>query len=87
MSGLENRYPTLKDASEVLAEMVARGLGGLPLQVIVAPPSTLLALARNAGHEVGGKPALMLEFSNDSGRFPVCVVSAELPTPQLGALQ
>lgn len=78
MSGRpENEFPTVADLYEVLAELVATGFAALPVQVVVAPDSTLQALARHAGAKDDDKPALMIEFESAEGRIPVSFISTE----------
>lgn len=69
----EDRFPTIKDAAKVLADLVDAGYGDLPVQIIAAPDTTVQALAKAAG-DVGGKPAIMLEYGGGD-RLPVCVIS------------
>lgn len=75
----ENEFPTIGDLHEVLADMVKRGLGALPVQVLVVPDSTLQALARQMVPDGPKLAAAMMEFSPDEGshRIPVSFVSAE----------
>lgn len=75
MSRPENEFPTIQDVHAVLADLIDRGLGGLPVQVLVCPDSTMQALARDAGAKDDAKPALLIEFDGKEGRHPVTVLS------------
>jgi hypothetical protein len=61
--------PSIKDLHECLSELIASGVGDLPIQLLIVPDSTLQALARatNAGHD-DTKPALMIDLSGTSGK-------------------
>ncbi|WP_448208177.1 hypothetical protein [Azospirillum sp. sgz302134] len=72
----EHKFPTIKDAADVLAELVLRGLGDLPMQLVVVPDSTIQALAR-AGGDSGERPAIMVEFGGAEGRLPVGLICPE----------
>ena len=71
----EDRLPTFRDVHAVLVELIERGLGDLPVQVVVCPDSTMQALARDAGAKDDDKPALLIEFDGKDGRHPVTVLS------------
>lgn len=79
MSEPENRFPTIADYAERLAELVTRGLGDLPAQILVVPDSTMQAIARDTDGFDGKKPALLIELTgkDDSSRIPVCLISAD----------
>lgn len=68
----EETLPTLNDLQAVIAQLIADGFGELPVQIVVAPDSTLQALARRQTDE---KPALMIEYQASEERLPVCVLS------------
>lgn len=84
MTRPESKFPTIKDVHSVMAELIDEGLGDLPVQVLVAPDTTIQALARHAGATDDSKPALMLEFDGKDGRIGVMVMSTERleQTPQ-----
>lgn len=63
----ENEFPTISDLHDRLAELIAKGLGALPVQVLIVPDSTLQAIARNAGQKDDDKPALMIDLIDDAG--------------------
>lgn len=65
MTTPESTWPTIRDASVILAELVAKGLGDLPVQVLLVPDSTMQALARAAGAKDDAKPALMIDYTPD----------------------
>ena len=73
----ENKFPTIADLHAVLAELIREGLGELPVQVLVAPDSTMQALSRHAGQRADGKPAIMVEFLAETGRIPVSIMSVD----------
>lgn len=73
----EDTFPTIRDASEVLDHLVEKGFGDLPLQFVIVPPSTLAALAKDAGHS-GGQPTLMIEmFARDGAEVGLLIASVE----------
>ncbi len=78
MSEPENRFPTIADLRDELAKLIERGLGDLPVQVLVVPDSTIQALAKTLGPPLA-KPALMIELNYEEGssRLPVTVVSTD----------
>jgi hypothetical protein len=81
MSRRENEFPTISDARDRLAELVERGFGDLPIQLVIVPGSTLQAIAGPRD-----KPALMIDLLGDPGRMPVGLISTEcLSTPNYGA--
>jgi len=73
----ENHYPTIRDVHECLTDLIGRGLGDLPVQIVVAPDSTMQALAVLGGKYTGKKPALMIEFPGDGARLPVAFISTD----------
>lgn len=73
----ESQFPTIADLQSVLADLVAKGYGDLPVQVLVVPDSSLQSIARADGAPLGDKPALMIEFSAQEGRHPVSIMSTE----------
>jgi hypothetical protein len=79
MASNENEFPTISDLCAKLSELVEQGFGDLPFQVVVAPDSTIQALARSCPNHQGEKPALMIEFPiNDSMKpFGVSFISTD----------
>lgn len=84
MSGKpENEYPTLRDFRDRLSDLVERGLGDLPAQILILPDSSMQAIARQLypSSKDDAKPALIIEL--DSGetplgrRLPVSVISMD----------
>lgn len=74
----ENTFPTIADFHERLAELVKAGLGDMPVQVLIVPASTIIAITKiTAPDEAHGKPALMIEFDGYSGRMGQCIVSCD----------
>lgn len=76
----ENRFPTIKDLNAALASLIERGLGDLAIQILVAPDSTMQALARTLepSHDHKSKPALMIDITRGvDGRLPVAIISTE----------
>jgi hypothetical protein len=63
----ENEFPTIADLRDRLSELAERGLGELPVQVLIVPDSTLQAIARDAGGKDDAKPALMIDLMDDAG--------------------
>jgi presenilin-like A22 family membrane protease len=72
----ENEYPTIADLHARMGELIAEGLGELPIQLLIVPDSTLQALARRAGHTDDKKPALMLDLVDKAGNA-ILLASAE----------
>lgn len=35
----EDKFPTIRDVRDRLSELVERGLGDLPAQIVIVPPS------------------------------------------------
>lgn len=68
----ENTYPTIADLHRVAAALIERGLGELPVQIVIAPDSTIQLLAERVNE---GKPALMIEYHAYEGRKPVAFIS------------
>lgn len=74
----EKDFSTIVEMRDALTALVERGLGELPIQILVVPDSTIQALARILEPAYQGKPALMIELTTSiDGRLPVCVISAD----------
>ena len=76
----ESDFPTIRDLRDRLSGLIERGLGDLPVQIVIAPDSTMQALARSLGGDKYDreKPALMIELTDDeTGRLPVSFVSTD----------
>lgn len=76
----ESDFPTISDLREALTSLIERGLGDLAVQILVAPDSTMQAVARNLdpSHDHQGKPALMIDLTGGKGgRLPVALISTE----------
>ena len=74
----ENKFATIQDMHEALTNLIERGLGDLAVQILVAPDSTLQALAFAIEPGYGGKPALMIDvLPGKDGRLPACIISAD----------
>jgi len=75
----EDRFPTIRDLRDGLSKLVEQGLGDLPLQVIIAPDSTMQAVAKVVvpEHDTSVKPALLIEFDGIDGRLPMMMVSCD----------
>lgn len=83
MSRPENEFATIADYQRALTNLVARGFGGLPAQILVVPDSTLQAVAN--AHGGGDKPALMIDLGReDEGRIAPSLISTERFTPNGG---
>lgn len=68
----ENTFPTIADLHKVIGSLIERGLGELPIQIVIAPDSTIQVLAARVDE---GKPALMIEYHAEDGRQPVAFIS------------
>lgn len=66
----ESEFPTLNDLRACLDELIARGFGELPVQILVVPDSTLQAIAADAE-----TPALMIDFPVSTERMSVGFIS------------
>lgn len=76
----ENHFPNIRDLRDRLTLLVQQGFGNLPVQIVIAPDSTMQALARAEGDsgDSGDKPALMIEFVDpECARLPVCFISTD----------
>jgi hypothetical protein len=83
MARPESEFPTISDLHDRLTELISYGLGDLPVQVLIVPDSTMQAVAKVTappGYDVGGKPALLIEFDAVGGRLPVSLVSTDRMT-------
>lgn len=72
----ENNFPTIKDYRDLLSDVIDKGFGDLPVQILVVPDSTLQALARHRGERDSDKPAIMMQWLIDPARLPVSFISA-----------
>ncbi len=76
MARPESDFPTVADASACFARLVEMGLGGLAVQVVVVPDSTIQAVANVVGaRDADDRPALMIELWPEGGRLPVSIIS------------
>ncbi len=73
----EEKFPTIRDFRDLLNDLVGKGFGHHPAQILVVPDSTLQALARHGGQSDGGKPALMMEWQIGNNRMPVSFTSTD----------
>jgi hypothetical protein len=74
----ESDFATIVEMRDALTVLIDRGLGALPVQILVAPDSTMQALARNLDPTFHGKPAIMIDLSRPKdGRLPVSIISAD----------
>lgn len=74
----ENKFPTIRDLRDRLSELVNLGLGDLPTQLTVVPPSTIIAVAHIfSENKPSDKPPLMLEFGGVDGRMGAIVISTD----------
>lgn len=71
----ENEFPTIKDLRDQLDDLVAKGFGELPVQIVVAPDSTIQALAK--AQNWNGKPATMIEYTRDGKELGVSFISTD----------
>ncbi|MEM1050415.1 MAG: hypothetical protein AAGL24_29965 [Pseudomonadota bacterium] len=72
----ENEMATIADLRDRLSNLVDDGLGDLPVMLIVAPDSTLQALARRLNGEPDD-PAIMIEFDGFAGRQPITIMAVD----------
>lgn len=88
MSEPENRFPTIRDLHAAMADLIDRGLGDHPVQVVIAPASTMRAIERTVpGVNVDNptrKPPLMIELPlTGVDRLAVTMVSTTYLSPDL----
>lgn len=76
MSKPESEFPTIRAMQQALARLVDKGLGDLPIQILVAPDSTLQAIAQTI-RPAGGPPALMIDLESDTPGLPVSIISTD----------
>lgn len=72
----ENEFPTIRDLRDCLSALVERGLGDLPVQIVVAPDSTIQALARADNCTAGGE-AVMIEYPREGRELGVPFISTD----------
>lgn len=80
MSLPENKFPTIQDLRDGLTRLVDAGIGGLAVQVLIVPDSTIQAIARVSApeHDHAGKPALMVELDGTTeDRLPVTILTTD----------
>lgn len=75
----ENQFPTIRDLHARMAELIERGLGEHPVQVLVVPDATLQPIAIDVELPGDRKPAAMIELydKESADRLPVSLVCAE----------
>lgn len=76
MAQPENEFPTIRDLRDRLSILIDEGLGELPVQIVVAPDSTMQALAR-ANEANSNRPALMIEYPREGKVLGVPFISTE----------
>lgn len=89
MSEPESKYPTIRDMIDGLTVLDKVGLGALAVQVLVAPDSTMQAIAREiAGSDYDQRPALMIDLTatKDTGRLPATIASTDRMTSGSGGM-
>jgi hypothetical protein len=81
-----NKFPTISDLRDRLSDLIDRGLGDLPVQVLVVPAFTTQAIAQASGGYNDLRPALMIELTDEknNGRIPVSIISSEYLSPEYG---
>lgn len=74
----EDEFPTIAQFAEGLVELVKKGLGEQPAQVLIVPDSTMQTAARILGGGEQDRPALMIDLTGDNrrpGQVPVTMIS------------
>lgn len=79
----ENEFPTIRHMRDTLSMLIDRGFGDLPVQLVIAPDSTIQALAR-AEDPNSVKPAIMLEFPVEARAFGVPFITTDRLTQGRG---
>lgn len=75
MSAPESKFPSITDMRDVLSKLIDEGFGAMPVQILVAPDSTIQAIARHAGAKDDDKPALMVQFEPIADRIGASIIS------------
>lgn len=71
----ESEFPTISDFKSLLEDLIEKGFGDLPCQVLIVPDSTLQALARHGGNT--DKPAVMIDWQVSKERMAVSLMTTE----------
>lgn len=79
----ENEFPTIKELRDQLSKLVSAGLGELPFQIVVAPDSTIQALAKHYSRQQT-KPAIMVEYIVAGRPVGISFITTERLTPGNG---
>jgi hypothetical protein len=69
--------PTIRNLRDCLSALIDRGLGDLPVQIVVAPDSTMQALARAESQGADDEPALMIEYPREGQWLGVPFISTD----------
>lgn len=72
----ENTFPTIQDYRDLLNDLVEKGFGDHPAQLLVVPDSTLQALVRHE-HPGDQTPATMIEWQVSEARQAAGLISAD----------
>lgn len=72
----EHEFPTIRNLRDQLSALIDRGLGDLPIQIVVAPDSSIQAIAKVEG-PVGQKPAIMIEFPVEGRALGILFITTE----------
>jgi hypothetical protein len=76
----ESKFPTILDLRDALSRLIELGVGQFPVQVLIAPGSTMVAVAKVTGAPMAAhdnRPPLMIEFDGAQGRIGPSLVSTE----------
>ena len=71
----ENEFPTIQQLHDRLSDLIDKGFGELPVQIVVVPDSTLHALANGLGYSTDERPALMIDLGSNDHHMPVGLIS------------
>ena len=70
--------PTIADVHAYLGSLIEAGLADAVIQVVVAPSSTVQAIARATGdRQMDAKPAQMIQGIVSDLRLPVTIVTTD----------
>jgi hypothetical protein len=72
----ESEFPTIAQLRDRLSELVDKGFGALPVQIVVVPDSTLQAIARSL-QPTADRPALMIDLTGADQRMAVGLISID----------
>lgn len=80
----EHEFPTILELRDRLSVLIEAGLGSLPIQIVIAPDSSIQAIAKVEGQQPGDEPAIMIEFPVDGRAFGISFITTDRLTSGRG---